>query len=197
MLAVFSHFRSDVHYLSFPRASDALRDKSLDETWKPCGLSQVGIPTTPAEILLTSVEDKARHCLLNIQPMKKDLLLIATSVLSIVLLTIHLAGDIILGMEKGGALTLIVFPILTVWLYGTLVLSGKRSGYVIMLLGALLGLLMPVVHMRGNGMNPELMKVSGAFMFVWTLIALGVTSLFALTLSVIELRRLAKKSNGQ
>ncbi|HTH57171.1 MAG TPA: hypothetical protein VL728_14070 [Cyclobacteriaceae bacterium] len=129
--------------------------------------------------------------------MKKDFLLISASILSILLLTIHLAGDIVLGLERGGPLNLIVFPILTIWLYGTLVLSGKRSGYIITLLGALLGLLMPVIHMKGNGINPELMKSSGVFMFVWTLIALGVTSLFALTLSVIELWRSTTKSNAQ
>ncbi len=129
--------------------------------------------------------------------MKKDFLLISVSILSIIFLTIHLAGDIILGMEKGGALNLITLPILTVWLYGTLVLTGKRSGYIITLLGALLGLLMPVIHMTGNGISSKVIESSGAFVFVWTLLALGVTSLFAVTLSVMELWKLSTKSNAQ
>ena len=67
--------------------------------------------------------------------MKKNFLLVLVSVLSIILMTIHLAGDIVFGMEKGGALNLVTLPILTLWLYGTLVLSEKRWGYIIMLLG--------------------------------------------------------------
>jgi hypothetical protein len=128
--------------------------------------------------------------------MKKDSLLVLVSVLSIIFITIHLAGDIIFGMEKGGALNLVILPVLTLWLYGTLVLSGKRWGYIIMLLGGLLGLLMPVLHMKGNGINPELLKSSGAFMFVWTLIAIGTTSLFAVTLSTIGLWKLGRTTNA-
>jgi hypothetical protein len=128
--------------------------------------------------------------------MKKNFLLVLVSVLSIIFMTIHLAGDIIFGMEKGGALNLVTLPVLTLWLYGTLVLSGKRWGYIIMLLGGLLGLLMPVLHMKGNGINPELLKSSGAFIFVWTLIALGATSLFAVTLSTIELWKLRRTTNA-
>ena len=128
--------------------------------------------------------------------MKKNSLLVLVSVLSIILMTIHLAGDIVFGMEKGGALNLVTLPILTLWLYGTLVLSEKRWGYIIMLLGGLLGLLMPVLHMRGNGINPELLKSSGAFIFVWALLALGATSLFAVTLSTIELWKLRRPTNA-
>ena len=128
--------------------------------------------------------------------MKKNFLPVLVSVLSIILMTIHLAGDIVFGMEKGGALNLVTLPILTLWLYGTLVLSEKRWGYIIMLLGGLLGLLMPVLHMRGNGINPELLKSSGAFIFVWTLLALGATSLFAVTLSTIELWKLRRPTNA-
>lgn len=128
--------------------------------------------------------------------MKKDLLLVLVSVLSIIFMTIHLAGDIVFGMEKGGALNLIILPVLTVWLYGTLALSGKRSGYITMLVGGLLGLLMPVLHMKGNGINPELLKSDGAFMFVWTLLAIGTTSLFAVTLSTIELWKLRRTTNS-
>ena len=128
--------------------------------------------------------------------MKKNFLLVLVSVLSIIFMTIHLAGDIIFGMEKGGALNLVTLPVLALWLYGTLVLSGKRWGYIIMLLGGLLGLLMPVLHMKGNGINPELLKSSGAFIFVWTLIALGATSLFAVTLSTIELWKLRRTTNA-
>jgi hypothetical protein len=115
--------------------------------------------------------------------MKQNLLLIITSLLSILFTTFHLAGDIVLGFENGGIVNLAVMPILVVWLYGTLVLAGRRSGYVIMLLGSLLGLLVPVLHMTGKGLG-EIAQSSGAFFFIWTTIALGVTALTSLILSV-------------
>src|SRR5215472_1792230 len=87
-------------------------------------------------------------------------------------------------MEPGTLSNLIAVPILVVWLCGTLMLAGKRSGYVIILLGSLLGLLVPVIHMKGAGVGGAIAKSNGAFFFIWTLIALGVTALFSIILSV-------------
>jgi hypothetical protein len=118
--------------------------------------------------------------------MKHNTMLTIASVLSIVFVTFHLADDIIRGMEKGGVSTLVAVPILVVWLYGTLVLAGRRSGYVIILLGSLLGLVVPVIHMMGKGVGvgSNIANSSGAFFFVWTLFALGVTALFSVILSL-------------
>jgi hypothetical protein len=107
-------------------------------------------------------------------------------------MSFHLTGDIILGMEKGGAFDLVAVPILVIWLYGTLILAERRSGYIIILVGSLLGLLAPVLHMKGAGVGGEIAKSSGAFFFIWTLIALGVTSLFSVILSVNGLWRLRR-----
>jgi hypothetical protein len=63
------------------------------------------------------------------------------------------------------------------------VLAERRSGYVIILLGSLLGLLVPVIHMKGAGVGGAIAKSSGAFFFIWTLLVLGVTALFSVTLS--------------
>ncbi len=115
--------------------------------------------------------------------MKHNVMLTITSLLSILFLTLHLTDDIIRGMEKGGAANLVAVPILVVWLYGTLVLAERRSGYIIILIGSLLGLSIPVVHMTGAGVGGEIAKSSGAFFFVWTMIALGVTALFSVILS--------------
>jgi hypothetical protein len=117
---------------------------------------------------------------------KHNLMLIIASVLSILLVTFHLTDDIVRGMEPGKLLDLIAVPILVVWLYGTLVLAERRSGYVIILIGSLLGLVVPVVHMMGKGVgvSGNIPKSSGAFFFIWTLIALGVTALFSVVLSV-------------
>jgi hypothetical protein len=116
--------------------------------------------------------------------MKHNSLLVVASVLSILFMTFHLADDIVRGMARGTLIDLIIaVPILVIWLYGTLVLAERRSGYVIILLGSLLGFVVPVIHMKGAGVGGTLAKSSGAFFFIWTLIALGVTALFSVILS--------------
>ncbi|HZF07723.1 MAG TPA: hypothetical protein VFE33_02940 [Thermoanaerobaculia bacterium] len=115
--------------------------------------------------------------------MKHNVILTITSLLSILFLTFHLADDIVRGMEPGGLSNFTGVLILVVWLYGTLVLAERRSGYVILFLGSLLGSGVPVIHMMGKGVGGEIAKSSGAFFFIWTLLALGVTSIFSLILS--------------
>jgi hypothetical protein len=74
--------------------------------------------------------------------------------------------------------------ILVIWLYGTLLLGERRSAYVIMLLGSIGGLGVLVIHMRGAGLvGGRIANSSGVFFWVWTLIALGVTSTFSIILS--------------
>lgn len=115
--------------------------------------------------------------------MKHTVVLTIASLLSILLITLHLTDDIVRGMEPGTLSNLIAVPILGVWLYGALVLAERRLGYVIILLGSLLGLLVPIAHMRGPGVGGALAKSSGAFFFIWTLLALGVIALFSVILS--------------
>ena len=118
--------------------------------------------------------------------MKPNATLTITSLLSILLVTFHLADDIMRGFEKGNVWNLTAVPILVVWLYGTLVLTERRSGYIIMLLLSLLSSGVPVIHMMGKGVGAgsRIANTSGGFFFVWTLIALGVTALFSVILSV-------------
>jgi hypothetical protein len=125
-----------------------------------------------------------RHA--NMLAMKENNLLSITSLFLLLLLTFHLADDVVRGFEKGGLSTLIVVPIVVLWLYGTLLLPERRSGYVIILLGSLLGLLVPVIHMMGKGVGAgsRIANSSGAFFFVWTLIAIGVTALLSVILSL-------------
>ena len=115
--------------------------------------------------------------------MKHNVMLIIASLLSILFMTFHMTDDIVRGMEPGTLFDLIVLPILAVQLYGTLVLAGKRSGYVIILLVSLLELLVPVIHMKGAGVGGAIAKSSGAFFFIWTLLALGLSALFSVILS--------------
>ena len=126
--------------------------------------------------------------------MKHGLLLTITSLLSILLITFHLTDDIVRGFEPGGFKQLIGVVILAVWLYGTLVLAGQRSGYIIILLGSLLGLVTVLVHMKGAGLvGGRIANSSGIFFWVWTLITLGVTALFSAVLSVRGLWSLRRR----
>ncbi len=103
--------------------------------------------------------------------MKENTILVVTCLLSLFLLTLHITDDIVRGISKAESsnIALVVFVI---FLYGTLLLVGRRSGYAIMLLVGLFAAAMPVIHMRGIH-YPEIAKSAGGFFFVWTLWALG------------------------
>lgn len=116
--------------------------------------------------------------------MKRGVMLTITSLLSILLMTFHLSDDIVRGFEPGGFKNIIGVLMLVVWLYGTLVLAERRSGYIIILLGAILGSVVPVAHMIGKGLvGGSIANSSGIFFWVWTLITLQVTAIFSLILA--------------
>jgi hypothetical protein len=134
--------------------------------------------------------------------MKENLLLTITSLLTILLLTLHLTSDTIharVGTPEAGGSTLVGVPVLVLLLYGTLVLGERRSGYMIMLLGSIIGLGMPIMHVIGAGgiFHGQIARSSPAFLFVWTLHALGVTGMFSLILSVRALRSLRRGQPSQ
>jgi len=113
-------------------------------------------------------------------------MLTISSLLLILFLTFHLAGDIVYGFEPGGLSNLVGGVLITVvLLYGTLVLAERRSGYIIKLLGSLSSLVVPIIHMKGKGVGvtSRLGNTSGHFFFVWTLIAIGVLGLFSAILA--------------
>ena len=103
--------------------------------------------------------------------MQQNAVLVAASLLSILLLTLHITDDIVRGISKAEPSD-IALIVLVVFLYGTLLLAGRRSGYVIMLLVGLFAAAMPVLHMRGVRYG-EIARSAGGFFFVWTLWALG------------------------
>ncbi len=121
--------------------------------------------------------------------MKQNLMLPIASLLLILLMTLHLTSDTVHatpGTPEAGGLTLVGVPILAIWLYGTLLLSERRSGHIIMLLGSLIGIGMPVDHAMSPAgfFHGAIARSSPAFLFVWTLHALGVIGLFAFILAV-------------
>src|ERR1700722_6747879 len=104
--------------------------------------------------------------------LKQTAMLTTASLLTILLMTFHLTGDILFKMAPAGLSNLFGVFILVVLLCGTLLLAGRRAGYIIILIGSALGLLVPVIHMRGTrGVLGGDIGTSGqAFLFVWTLL---------------------------
>jgi len=103
--------------------------------------------------------------------MKHSAILLVTSLLSILLATLHVTDDIVRGISKAESSNSALVG-LVVLLYGTLVLTERRSGHVIMLLVGLFAAAMPVLHMRGVHYG-DTARSAGGFFFVWTLWALG------------------------
>jgi len=122
--------------------------------------------------------------------MKPNVTLTITSLLTILFLTFHLSDEITRGMEPGRLNMVIPVLVLGGWMYGALALSGRRSGYIIMLLGSILGVLVSLAHMRGAGLVGGRIANSGGKLFwVWTILAVGVTSVLSLFLSARALWR--------
>jgi hypothetical protein len=121
--------------------------------------------------------------------MKRDTMLTVTSLISILLMTLHITDDIVRGISPPGPDNMGGVVIFTVWLVGTLVLAERRSGYVLMLLGGVFAAAMPVLHMKGAS-YVAIAKSGGGFFFVWTLFAVGTTGLLSVILSARALWRL-------
>jgi hypothetical protein len=103
--------------------------------------------------------------------MKHSAILVVTSLLSILLLTLHVTDDIVRGISDAEPAKT-ALAVLAILLYGTLVLAERRLGHVIMLFIGLFAAAMPLLHMSGVH-YPEIAKSTGGFFFVWTLWALG------------------------
>ncbi|HXE83790.1 MAG TPA: hypothetical protein VN513_10730 [Gemmatimonadales bacterium] len=122
--------------------------------------------------------------------MRPSVTLTISSLLSIILFSFHWADEISRGMESGRMDSIGGIVILVVWLVGTVVLAERRSGYIITLLGGILGVGVLILHMQGAGLvSRRIADTPGIFFWVWTLITLGVTSALSLILSVLALWR--------
>jgi hypothetical protein len=117
--------------------------------------------------------------------MKQTAMLTTASLLTILLMTLHLTGDILFKMSPAGLVNLFAVFVFVVQLYGTLVLGGRRAGYIIIFFGSILGLVMPVLHMKGTRgvIGGDIGNSGQAFFFVWILLALGTTATFSIILS--------------
>ncbi|HET9795977.1 MAG TPA: hypothetical protein VFS34_16110 [Thermoanaerobaculia bacterium] len=119
--------------------------------------------------------------------MKQTDLLSVTSILSVLLLALHISQDIVFGFDRAGLNHLVAVAILVVVVCGAVLLREWASGKVIMLLGGVMSAAMLPLHMR-HGLRPEFLEKSGALLFIWTLYVLGVTGAFSVILAVQALR---------
>src|SRR5207245_10099899 len=85
--------------------------------------------------------------------MRQSAILVVTSLLSILLVTLHITDDIVRGISKAESSNTALL-VLVVFLYGTLVLAERRSGYVIMLFVGLFAGGMAVLPMRRTHYGP-------------------------------------------
>lgn len=131
--------------------------------------------------------------------MKHQASLTIASLLAILLFTFHYAQDIVLGIEPGDVSTYIGVLIAVAWLYPVLVLTGRKSGYLINLVFALASMVVPVLHMRGAGLLGHGRGTLGffpAFFWVWTTFAICVTGALAFLLSLHGLWSLRRTNRG-
>src|SRR5437667_4198366 len=120
-----------------------------------------------------------------------------TSILSMLLLALHISQDIVFGLDPAGLHHLVGVAILLVVVCGAVLLRERPSGKVIMLLGGVTAVGMLPLHMR-NGLRPEFLEKSGALLFIWTLYVLGVTGGLSVILAVqaLSVRRVASKRSA-
>ena len=113
--------------------------------------------------------------------MKPRNMLIVASLLTLLFTIAHLTQDV---MHQPDGTNKIPIPIVifAVWLYGTLMLSDRILGYIIMLFGGLIGAAMIILHSKGI-----VISNSGGFFFVWTLFVLSTTGWFTMILAAREI----------
>jgi len=125
--------------------------------------------------------------------MKHHVTLTISSLLSILLFSLHWAHEVARGLEPGTVSAAGGLVILAVWLCATLVFSESRAGLVFVLLGAILASGVPVLHMLGAGLVGGRIA-NGAntvekLFWVWTNIALGASGMLSVVLAVRALWR--------
>ena len=129
--------------------------------------------------------------------MKDNVTLTVTSLLTLLFLTFHLSDEITRGMEPGRLNMVIPIIVLGFLMYGALALSGRRSGYIIMLLVAIIGTGIPIVHMAGGGLvSMRIANSRNAFFWVWQNFTLGVISACSLILAARGLWSLPWRRRG-
>ena len=116
--------------------------------------------------------------------MKPVHVLTITALLSVLLGSFHLADDVVLRIEPGGSSNYIGIVIMAVYLYAVLMLPNRRSAHAIVLLFSIGGAGVPYLHMQGVGMvGGRAANSTHMFFWVWTIMALGMTTIVSAVLA--------------
>lgn len=118
--------------------------------------------------------------------MRKNDLLALMSLISLVLLSVHVADDYIQGFDKHVVNNPYGILIFVLWGCGIFLFRERVIGQVILLLGGLFAAAMPILHLNGH-FPAEFARANGAFRFVWTLYAVGTTGALTVILAAREL----------
>jgi len=132
--------------------------------------------------------------------LKHNVMLTVSTFVCLLFTSFHHADDVVRGLAPGKFSNIIPIVFLFIWLYATmLVLEERRSGYITILIISILAMGLPVIHMmRGGWAGARIVNSNGAFFFVWTLVVIGVTSLFSAVLSARALWSLRRqRQRGQ
>ena len=125
--------------------------------------------------------------------MKHDTALTVSALLAVLLLSMHLSSDVVLGKDEFDRGMMIAILILATGLYGAVALRGRRAGYVVTLLFSALAIGIPFLHMPAAGLTEEFVRRPGVWLFVWTLLALGATGVVTLLLAAQGLWQLQRR----
>jgi len=105
--------------------------------------------------------------------MKHKELLTVLSLLAIVLVAMHIADDYVHGFDRRVVNNPYAILILVAWSSSVLLLRDRLIGRVVILLGGLLAIVIPIIHLNGRGYGDEFLRTDGALRFIWTLYMLG------------------------
>jgi hypothetical protein len=128
--------------------------------------------------------------------MKFDDITILMALLIVTLMTVHLGEDVVYRYEPAGLAILVAVPVVAIWLYATLALAGRRSGYILLLLGSFFAAIIPVIHLSGRGVRDEVVQSSGGLLFIWILLALAMSASIGCVLSIHGLWRTKQSMIG-
>lgn len=107
----------------------------------------------------------------------------------VMLLLVHLSGDILYGFERGNTIHAIATVIAGAWLAAVIVL-GPRAGYALVLLVSCLAPVVPLIHMSGTGVAEDVEGTGiSLLVFIWTMTALGAIAPVSIVLSLQGLWR--------
>lgn len=126
----------------------------------------------------------------------RDKALFVLAPLIVVLLTAHVSQDVVYGFEEGDLSDLIAAAIAGAWLYATLALTGRRAGYLLLLIASFLAPVVCLAHMSGDGVGEDVRGRGEGFFFAWTLLGIGVTASMSFLLSIQSLWRLKQSVLG-